>query len=71
MFLIWSHEHKAWWRPNSMGYTRELSNAGIYREDDAKEIVERATLNWNLPPNELPVRIEDLPDAAKALVGQL
>ena len=22
-WLIWSHEHDAWWKPNACGYTRE------------------------------------------------
>lgn len=41
-YLIWSIEHKAWWRPNSFGYTRTLSEAGRYEEEKARLIVNRA-----------------------------
>lgn len=39
---IWSFEHDAWWRPGSMGYTRDKGLAGLYRRADAEEICERA-----------------------------
>ena len=29
-FLIWSQGHKAWWRPDAMGYTKKRSEAGRY-----------------------------------------
>lgn len=28
--LIWSNEHKAWWKPNECGYTNKRSEAGTY-----------------------------------------
>ena len=37
--LIWSMEHKAWWRPNSQGYTNNLAAAGLYEHDEAQEII--------------------------------
>ena len=30
IFLIWSQGHKAWWKPNSRGYTNKRSEAGRY-----------------------------------------
>lgn len=72
MFLIWSIEHRAWWRPNHLGYTQHIEQAGMYSRDDAMAVVDGATFQWSKTvPNELPVRIEDLPDAAKVLLGQL
>lgn len=72
LYLIWSHEHLAWWRPGRQGYTRSIAAAGVYSRDDAMEIVAGATLDWGAGvPNELPVRIEDLPDSARVLLGQL
>lgn len=28
-YLVWSHEHGAWWRPGGHGYTTHLSDAGL------------------------------------------
>jgi hypothetical protein len=39
MFVIWSFEHKRWWRPNSQGYTELLHEAGRYGSEEAGEIV--------------------------------
>ncbi len=33
--LIWSGEHRAYWRRNAQGYTTEISHAGIYSREDA------------------------------------
>jgi hypothetical protein len=33
--LIWSGEHKAWWRPNCCGYTCHRKEAGRYSFHDA------------------------------------
>lgn len=37
-YLIWSWEHCAWWRPNRLGYTKEVREAGIYTLAEAAEI---------------------------------
>jgi hypothetical protein len=68
-YVIWSHEHRAWWRPNAMGYTANIQHAGIYNQDAALEIVRNATHDWTHPPHEIPVRIADLPESAQALLG--
>ncbi len=34
-YVIWSHEHHMWWKPNSMGYTPDLAEAGIYTREQA------------------------------------
>lgn len=68
-FLIWSNEHRAWWRPNSQGYTADIGMAGVYTEDSMREICAGATLHWDQAPNELPVRAEDLPDDARIALG--
>ena len=38
-FLIWSNEHGAWWRPNRLGYTLLLHEAGRYDAVEAGLIV--------------------------------
>lgn len=47
--LIWSFEHNAWWGPDCCGYVSNVINAGLYTEDEAKEIV----LNANYAPGVL------------------
>ena len=37
-YLIWSHEHSAWWGPERCGYTRSIGQAGRYSEADAMDI---------------------------------
>ena len=39
MYVIWSHKHDSWWRPDRCGYTRALSEAGRYSAIEAGEIV--------------------------------
>lgn len=41
IFLIWSQKHKAWWRPNGMGYTKHRDEAGKYSYED----LQRQTLD--------------------------
>ncbi len=42
-YVIWSHEHQAWWRPDCCGYTQEVSEAGKYTKAEAGNIVASAT----------------------------
>ena len=46
VFLIWSIEHGAWWRPARYGYTTNIAEAGIYDQAEAERIVRKA----NYPP---------------------
>ena len=41
-WLIWSNEHRAWWRAGGNGYTMQVSQAGLYSEADALDICARA-----------------------------
>jgi hypothetical protein len=44
LFLIWSIEHDAWWRPNWLGYSRVLADAGLYPREEAERIVRGANI---------------------------
>ena len=62
-YLIWSHEHGAWWGPGRNGYVLQLCQAGRYSRQAAMEICTRAmpgtsTRIGALP--ELPVRLADV-----------
>lgn len=45
-YLIWSNEHRAWWRPNSAGYTIHAEAAGRYPHDKALAICANARDGW-------------------------
>lgn len=42
MWLIWSNEHEAWWRPDGGGYSSDVGDAGRYALADAVKICEAA-----------------------------
>ena len=62
-YLIWSHEHGAWWSKDGCGYVRSIGEAGLYAHAEALRICIRAmpgtsTQLGALP--ELPVRLADI-----------
>lgn len=65
-YLVWSNEHKAWWRPKRCGYTHDVRAAGRYTLEDAREICGTARSGWTDPkklPDEIPVPLDALPGA--------
>lgn len=75
-YLIWSHEHGAWWRPKSRGYTRLATEAGIYGQGEALQICAMSRDGWgeNSVPSEIPVRQVDViacQEAFQAAMGSL
>ena len=41
-YLIWSHEHGAWWGPGRCGYVASIGAAGRYTEAEAMDICTNA-----------------------------
>lgn len=70
LYYIWSNEHRAWWGPNSRGYSTGLGNAGVYLREDALQICRDAipTASHVGAISEVPVRKEDVDEF---LAGQL
>ena len=67
LYYIWSNEHTAWWSPNSTGYTKSLTLAGLYPREEAIRICYNATHDWlrsSAPPNELPIPAKDIQECA-------
>ena len=63
LYLVWSHEHGAWWGPYGNGYMRSLAAAGRYSHAEALRICIREIPGTSqdlgaLP--ELPVRETDV-----------
>lgn len=60
-YVIWSNEHRAWWRPDECGYCTILAGAGRYTREDALAICIRARggRRFNDNPSEVPVLFED------------
>jgi hypothetical protein len=63
VYLIWSHEHRAWWGPGECGYVASIGAAGRYSRAKALMICIQAVPGTAaqlgaLP--ELPVREADL-----------
>lgn len=56
-YHVWSLEHAAWWKPNSMGYTHKIEEAGKYYLEEAESICASANL-FNIV-NEKLVREDD------------
>jgi hypothetical protein len=62
-YLIWSHEHGAWWRDGGYGYTRSLAEAGRVDRAHALNICANAipgTAHELAALPELPVRLADV-----------
>lgn len=55
LYLIWSFEHRSWWKPNKRGYTERLSEAGTYPKDEALEICEEANKYQSINEGLVPV----------------
>lgn len=58
-WLIWSNEHKQWWRSNSHGYCSFKKDAGRYTYKEACEIV--AGANGGLTSHPFETMVLDTP----------
>lgn len=58
-YLVWSNEHRAWWRANSCGYTKQVSDAGRYSREQAIEISRGRGWPTKGIPDEVPVSERD------------
>ncbi len=65
MYLVWSNEHNAWWKPNGRGYTMFAAKAGLYSFGEAKSICWKGRDGWREDgkvPDEVLVPIEGIPE---------
>lgn len=43
-YNLWSNKHRAWWAPQSRGYTQDQDNAGTYTEAEAIDRVVQSSM---------------------------
>ncbi len=68
-YLIWSNQHRMWWRPDGRGYTDSIEEAGRYPYARAQQIVLDASCNGALPYDRTdPVTGRQYRQAPEALV---
>jgi len=48
-WLIWSHEHRGWWKPGGLGYTKVRGEAGRFSLGEAAQICAEANLTLTGP----------------------
>lgn len=60
-WMIWSNEHRAWWKPGGWGYTTATAWAGRFTEEHARRICAEANIvpRHDHPPNEIMVLAPD------------
>lgn len=67
-YLVWSNQHRAWWRPDSSGYTRNVSHAGRYTQAEALSISFKGRDGWKYDhgiPDEIAVPLSSIPEALR------
>lgn len=63
-YLVWSNQHRCWWRPDSKGYTLHVQSAGRYSRAEAIAIARGARNGWaeGRAPDEIAVAERDVLD---------
>lgn len=64
-WVVWSFEHDAYWKPNRVGYTQHVLEAGVYTKEEAHEIEAKAE-----PGNELALHLYIVLDVAAGPNGR-
>lgn len=63
-WLVWSNEHGAFWRPDSMGYTSDIKQAGRYTQGQARRCCDSGKLDPDGKPEEVMMLAPEAVDAA-------
>lgn len=69
-YLVWSNEHRAWWRAESAGYASSILHAGLYSRAVAIDIADKSRNGWSVTerPDEIAVALADIPKAIRDAV---
>lgn len=70
IWLIWSNEHAAWWKPRGMGYTGIIGEAGRFSFGESVAYCE--AMSRHQGADGVPKEVALLaPEAVKALMGNI
>ena len=71
-YVIWSNEHRTWWRANSQGYTIDLAAAGRYTRAEAISIASGSRDGWGprRVPDEIALPLADAEEMLAKATGQ-
>lgn len=69
-YLIWSFEHRAWWKSGGWGYTTATHKAGTFSLAEATKICDQANIacSPDKPPNEMMI---DAPSRDQVMIDLL
>jgi hypothetical protein len=69
-YLVWSNEHRGWWRAGRCGYTPGLMDAGKYSRAQAIDICREAipSAMYIGTISEIPVRASDVTEFLKGQI---
>ena len=72
-YLVWSNEHRSWWRANSQGYAKSIEEAGVYTREEAVNIARTSRDGWfvDRTPDEIPVAVADIPERMRTAIRAL
>lgn len=73
LYLVWSNQHSAWWRPSRAGYTDDVKLAGRYSRAEAISISFQGRDGWDSPkgvPDELAIAERDVPVFTTSTTGE-
>ena len=62
IYVVWSNEHRGWWKKGQFGYTDKLADAERYSRNGALNVCLGAmpARRDGCPLNEIPVRLDDM-----------
>jgi hypothetical protein len=69
-YLVWSNEHRAWWKPAHHGYTRRVEDAGRYDRAEAMSIASRRGGGWPIEENPFEIAILEADAVEQAAASQ-
>jgi len=71
LWLVWSNEHEAWWKPKRCGYTLTIAEAGRYTLAAALSCCDTRSVRPDGVPNEITQPSPELVESLRAALEQM